>query len=752
MQTHFTRSAPGFLWRYVPSLALLSMALSAPAATGQPSSGAPADDQPTIASLFGDFLHYARMGRFDLADASAEQLLGHPDLDAVKVLEAANQDRRSLDTLLMIIRNSDVGANATRVLELIQEGERQLRQDPKRIKDNIEKLAGPPQSEYYATQRLIESGEYAVPWMINVLLDDGRKGLHGRIASALPKLGKAALNPLVAALAMENRQVQDALIRALGEIGYCQAVPYLRQVGLDPEATEATLKAVHSAIQRIESRSGQRCASSPADGFLALANQYYDEHGSVKSDPRLPQANVWYWNPQTQFAEATPVPQAIFGAVMAMRCCEESLRIAPSNDQAIALWLAADIRRESRLGMDVERAEQVEVSDPDNTRPTDFPRSLYFARAAGARYAHLVLARALADRDPDVALGAIAALQSVAGSTSLVGTEDYKQPLVQALEFPDRKVRIRAALALGNALPKQRFVGDSLVVPVLAGALTEGSASRFVVVDVDADNRNRVAAALRQEGAEVVAEASFYKAMDRARTELQSVTGFFLATDLEAPGLGTAVASLGDEFLFARTPIVVLAKTGGVTLADQLASAGATVTRVDSRAEGSELLDALEQLREASGEHPLDSDLARALSLEAADTLLRIALDGQTVFHHSVAESSLIAALARGDEELSNRCLSVLALICSPSAQQAVAELALADTQSDTLRLTAMRALSESAKRCGHRLGVDLVKQLIQLVKDENDPVLRAVSSQALGALDLSDNQASEIIRSHHRG
>ena len=202
MHSNFARSARGILFGRWTFLALVWVWVGAgQVAPGQTEGGAASDDPPTVGELFGDFLHYARMGRFDLADATAGQLLDHPALDPVDVLRAADQDRRSLETLLMIIGNSDVGANATRVLELIQEGERKLQQDPERIKNNIEKLTGPPQEEYYATQRLIESGEYAVPWMIKALSAEGRSDLPGRVAAALPKLGRAAVNPLVAALA-----------------------------------------------------------------------------------------------------------------------------------------------------------------------------------------------------------------------------------------------------------------------------------------------------------------------------------------------------------------------------------------------------------------------------------------------------------------------------------------------------------------------------------------------------------------------
>ena len=733
-------------------IALWAVVVAPWPAWAQPDDGATGSEGPSVRSLFEDFLHYARLGRFEMADTRAALLLEHPDLDPVELVAIADRDKRSLDTLMVILHKAPTSDNAARVLELLRQGELELRRDPERIKRNIARLGGPPQMEHNGTEHLIASGEYAVPWMLSTLLDASQGKLHPRVLVALPKMGRAALNPLVAALEMEDQAVRGQVCRVLGRLGYAQAVPYLEKVLLDPASSEATLAAAEEAIRTIRSGHGRAGAGSAAEDFFLLGQQYYDELGSVAADPREPTANVWDWSPNTKFVEAVPVPQRIFGQVMAMRCCQESLRIDPDGEQAIALWLAANIRREARLVLDVESAEPAEPDEPDATRPEGFPRSLYFTRAAGPRYAHLVLARAIKDRDTQVALGAIAALREVAGAVSLVGSEDHKQPLVQALEFPDRVVRVRAALALGNGLPRSGFIGAAQVVPVLARALTETGADRFVVVDPDAENRNRLSGELRQGATQVVAEDDFFKALDRARRELDDVSAFVLATDIAGPSVIPAVEALQREFVYARTPVILVVKPGGEQKADQLAAAYDIVGRIEATVGGSELLERLGRLRDASGEVKSDRSLASAMALETASTLLRIALDGRTVFDFTVAEPALISALASGDEELRSRCLSVLALIGTANAQRAVAEVALTDTNSESLRLEAFDALTSSAKTYGSLLDDERVTRVLTMARDEPDMIMRAAASQALGALDLTDNKASDIIRSYYRG
>ncbi|UCC32147.1 MAG: hypothetical protein JSU86_07660, partial [Phycisphaerales bacterium] len=93
----------------VATVAWMGAAVPAAAQTGRERDTTSRTEIPpdvTVESLFVDFLHYARMGRFTLADTYARALLAHPDLDPVKVLEVANKDRKGVETLLILIKNS----------------------------------------------------------------------------------------------------------------------------------------------------------------------------------------------------------------------------------------------------------------------------------------------------------------------------------------------------------------------------------------------------------------------------------------------------------------------------------------------------------------------------------------------------------------------------------------------------------------------------------------------------------------------
>jgi len=736
------------------------MTLGLPTSAQSPSSPLPSPEpirpaslaEATVESLFTDFMHYARMGRFTTAEAYAKALLARPDLDPVELMNVANRDRKSLETLLILVKNGAVGESAAKVLALIEKGQHAMRQDPVRIRANIELLGGTPQQEFFAIRRLTESGEYAIPEMVQALLDPAKATLWPRVIRAIPLIGKGAVNALVMAIQTDNEDVRQHLVAALGEIGYVQAVPYLRKLaGIEGITPETRIAAV-DAVARIEVVSGRSVPGSAQDLFWKLGDSYYDEDDAVRADPRLDTANVWYWDAAAEGLKRVVVPTKIFGPVMAMRSCEESLLLKNDQTEAISLWLAANTRREARLGMDIESGDPDEKGEKDPTRPEAFPRALYFTQAAGPRYAHLMLERAVRDQDSAVALAAIEALRVTAGETSLIGTEDYKQPLVQALMFPDLAVRIQAALALAAALPKSQFAGSQHVVPVLGGALSLTGKTQVLVVDADEANLNRVVSALRGDDREVVGERNFYKGLERARVELPALSAIFVSTDLSDPDTARALRELRAEFVYSKTPVVLLTKPTHDALARELAEGDPYAEPVDAAVDEADFVAAYGRAASRAGAAAFDGDESLALALEAGESLRRVAVDGRTVFNLRAAEPALIAALSSPHEQLQTLSASVLALATTDTSQRAVAHVALDSGNSKTLRIAAFRSVAESAKNIGNRLEEKQIAELVTIASDEPDLVLRTAASETLGAINLASNNASEIIRSFHGG
>ena len=207
-----------------------------------------------------DGWHYAAIGQFGFAKSNFESLI-KSDPDPVAVLELAGYSPHNETILLQLMDREDIGPTAADMLKLLREGRFRLRTDPQQIVANIKKLGENARARANAVEQLKQSGEWAVPFMIDVLMDPGQQVLHTHVLAALDKIGKPAVTPLGVSLAMDNNAVKIFVIRSLGKIGYPHAVPYLKQLAENKETPEQVRSEAVAAIAQIEqttSKKGRR--------------------------------------------------------------------------------------------------------------------------------------------------------------------------------------------------------------------------------------------------------------------------------------------------------------------------------------------------------------------------------------------------------------------------------------------------------------------------------------------------------------
>jgi tetratricopeptide (TPR) repeat protein len=692
-----------------------------------------------------DGWHYAAIGQFGYAKSNFESLI-KSDPDPVAVLELAGYNPYRETILLQLMDREDIGPAVKDMLKILKEGRFRLRTDPPQIIANIRKLGGTARERVNAVVQLKASGEWSVPLLLDVLMDPAQEPLHKHVLDTLGEIGKPAVTPLAVSLAMDNNPIKVFVIRALGKIGYPHAVPYLKQLLENKETPDQVRDEAAKAVQQIEQTSGKKSPGSAAEGFLALGDAYYYDHGSLMAEPDAPVVNIWFWRDGR--LTSTQVPPRIFNDLMAMRSAEAALQLNSDLTEAVALWLAANFRREAHLGVADVASEAVDpATAQDPTRPDGYPRAIYFARAAGARYNHLVLSRGLKDAEPGVILGALAALRDTAGASNLIGAEDYKQPLVQALTFPNLIVRIKAALVLGNALPTKEFAGAGNVVPALAEALAQTGQKHAVVVEPDEANRNRVVGILREAGFVVVAGESFYSTLQDARKNVPSLDLVLIPSNLKEPAFVAALNELRKDYLFASAATVLLISPADDEVVRPLLHLDSRIGGVPADAPAAGLLAEYDRVRRQIGALPLDRATALSLATQAAEALRMIAVTNNKVYNFRQAQVALINSLKHPEEALRVIGADVLAESEAPEAQQAVAQLALDETQSKPVRLRVFAALANSAKAHGNLLNDEWRDQVAAAATQAKDLEIRTAASQALGALNLPSNQASKIIR-----
>lgn len=688
-----------------------------------------------------DGWYFSSLGRFDVAEANFKALLDS-DPDPVALLEFADRVSKRLELLVQLSDNPVVGESARAMIRTLARGEQLIKADPVRIKQNLDRLGGSPRAYENASAALRDSGEYAVPFIVQELRKIGQSAMMQPLLRALTQIDHAALNPLVYSLRMNDQTTKKYLIEVLGDIGYAQGVPYMLAVRDDAQAPAEVRGAVDAALRQMESHGVHvPPGMTVSDAFFDLAEQYYRDSAALRADTTLDFANVWYW--KDELLKNVEIPTVIFNEIMTMRCCEEALRANPNHRGALSLWIAANFRRDAQLAS----------GQKDATRPDNYPSPVYFAQSAGPEYCLDALARANDDNDPVVASGAIAALQTTSGPAHLVADQNGRLPLAESLTFSNQLVRIHAAIALGGGLPTSQFTGYQNLIPVLAEALrVHGGAKNAVVIDQDSESANAVAGTLRGLGFNVLVDGRLVTGLDKARRDTSGVDLIVLASDIPDPSLDASLLELRNEFRFASVPVLITTKIGNRTAVRDLTRSDPRIGQTVAGESPELVAKTVERISRAAGVHPISPEMGTSLALASARVLRGLAMTNNPIFNVGDAEPALINALTTENPELRDIVADVLGYLASPAAQSAVAERALGETDPTDVRIKMFGALAEGAKRRGNQLSDDQVQRLIKVAESEPNLELREAASKALGALNLPSNPASVIVRNQYGG
>ncbi len=406
---------------------------------------------------WNDFLHYIKIGRFDLAKEYAQTVLDS-NPEPVKVLALSEENPQGYTILSKASENPhdlELAEFSGKLLAVIEQGRFIRRTDPKIIVAEIKRLNTTTRGRIAAVKRLRDAGEYAIMYMLDAMADKPSKKELANIIWALPQIGRDAIRPFVSALQTEDVAIKSEIIKALGKIAYPQSLAYLKFIIENDSSAELRKPAVQS-ISEIDPAALEIPA---AQLFYQLAENYYYHRESLAPAQDADFANIWFWDAANGRLSREKVDKSYFHELMAMRACEWSLKADPGFGKAIGLWLAAYFK-----------AQSAGVSMPGYFGQ-GHANAMVYATTAGPEYLHQALARAIRDNNAYVALGAVEALATTAGEKSLLYTTGADQPLLEALSFGHRAVRYSAAIAIAAAGPREGFAESKLVVENLAEAL-----------------------------------------------------------------------------------------------------------------------------------------------------------------------------------------------------------------------------------------------------------------------------------------
>ncbi|MEA2734048.1 MAG: hypothetical protein QOE14_499, partial [Humisphaera sp.] len=627
---------------------------------------------------------------------------------------------------------------SSQIITVLNEGRRLRRADPYAIQRNVERLINVGRGYQLALRELRDSGELAVPVMIDYLRDPAKARYHDAIRNALRDLGRLALSPLVTATETKNQELLIPVVNALGEIGYSAAIPYLDRLAVSQDHTPAVRSAASQAIARMGVNPQQL---NPSDLFYELGEKFYYDNADITADKRDPNApaNVWYWDEQKGLVRLQ-VPQGIFNEIMAMRAAEYSLKLGQSQGDALSLWLASNYKREAELPDGVK----------DPTRAENQPSAHFYGVDSGASYLNNALARGLRDRNSQVSLRVIKSLQEIIGRTNMFAVQQGvggAPALIAAMSSPDRLVRFESAFAIAAALPQQSFEGQDRVVPLLAEAMSQTGVPSVLVVMPTQDRANAAVNELKQAGYAAVGATNPEQAV-AGSNQLPAVDVILISEELGPPQVDQLLLLASQNAKLAGSAKVVVVRSGASPYTAR--AINTPLLSVTQAADAGGTKAAIEQARAKASALPIDQAAAATYALRAADLLRQIALT-QTqaqnpVLNLAAAEQTVLAALNDSRPDVVKAAGQVLAYLNSGSGQAAVLQTVLAQNTADDVRVSLLKSASTNAKFYGNRLSPQQVQSLDQMIEAATNPDVKNGAGEFRGSLNLPADQAKTLV------
>lgn len=717
----------------VAGLSVAAMAQNAGTATGQPTqplTGAAKEQQLRRQTMLRDFIHALFIHRTDWAAGLGQQLLNEnmTGPEFVDLVEKSGELERFEEAIGRAMRTGDVETTAAALVSLYERGKLERVRNPDEIARNIELLKrGTQRATMLARERLFAAGEYAMPQLLQALLQNQDMHLKAQAQRLLVDMGQHAVIPLCTALAGLDPAQQEMVIDILGLVGYRTALPFLYDV-LTGTSSAPVRQACDRAIQRI----GPSGETDPALLYQQLGEAYYAERAELTSFPGETHQLLWNFDPGVGLFP-TAIRTEVYHEAMAMRVCERSLALRPQgNDDALSLWLAANFNRE--------------IQQPAGYDNPAYPKTrrdaMYFAVAAGAGPSQSVLARGLDDRNTQLARRAIAAIEQTAGGNALLwGGNSARSPLVDALRYPNRRVQYEAALAMGRAQPQQAFPAAERVVPILASAIRDAGVRYAAVVATNREIGDSVRRTLERAGYTLMPVSATLGELAQPIAEVPGVDLVVVAQSGDAAN--ATIAETRRVPKLAATP--VLALVPGPSVID-MSRRYDRDPLVSVRSEGlreDQLAAAAAELVESAVGGPITSEEARQYATRALAVLRDLAVSGNTVFDVGDAALPLIGALGETTGPMRLEIAEVLSRVDQKRAQVALMDAALNAAGEE--RVALLGKVADSAKRFGNLLEQRQVERVLDLAT--NGPDQEATAAAALvGSLNLPNTNLVPLI------
>ena len=714
------------------SLTLLSGTLGVLPTTSAHAQGAaqPENGQEEQLQLLRDYIHFVKIARFDVAADLGTRLLesGIGSEEFVDLVERSREQDRFDEAVAAGLRVPVLEPIAAQLESLFRDGKLERARNPDEIARNIGLLTQGLRARSLARERLMVAGEYAMPQLLDAYLQQKDLALRAQVQRLMVDMGRQAIVPLITALPGLDAASQEAIAEVLGLIPYRTSLPVLIDV-----YQSTNNNAVRQATGRAISRLGGNPGSDVGEMYALLANSYYSEPAELTSFPDEDYQLVWNFDPGLGLV-MVPTRTPVFHEAMAMRMAQRSLNLDPQNDETLALWVAANYSRH----FDTPEGYENPLYGRDRRS------AAYYGIAAGPEIDQLVLRRGIDSRDTPLVRSAIEAIAQTAGSRMLWGQDvDGRYPLLESLNYQNRRVQFETALALGNAQPMQSFNGSERVIPLLASAVKDASA-RYAVV-LTGENReiyDQYRTQLERRGFTVLPPApEGLGQLDAAIAESPTIDLIVSAQGYDNTLVSIETARADSKMSVA--PVLALMGPDDLIAMERQFGRDQTVS-VRRQSIGTSAFDnSVETLLEVASGGPITAEEADEYAIRAIEVLRNLAISNNLVLNIADAGTILIEVLEQAEGFTLLDIAEIISYMPQPKSQQAIMDAAM---RSDgEIQRELLVIVADSGKRYGNQLTNRQIRRLLEMAQSD-DQKLAESAAATMGALELDNASLLELI------
>lgn len=685
----------------------------------------------TPEALFDAVVLMLDLERPNLALQYLNQLMA-VEIDDATILKM--RDKHGPATFLRLANDDRFAPGGPDLLEKMNGAFKRFASDPARMDKLIEQLTGAPEKREAAIIQLRTTGGVALPRMLTVL-DKADPKQRDAIAYALTRMGKAIGPALIGALESPSEKIRAAALEALGFAGSSDTVAYLWHPAFSDKSPAGMQVTARRSLARIlkddPKKIGELTVFGAASQMEKTATTHFrNEHEWILNDDQ--QVEFWYWDRDTNQLKSKPVSPKTASLISGSRIARQALDLAPDRERVRALFLSLRLALEAHL------------VGPGAALPKGPGTAHDVALEAGPDTAVSVLEFSMRNVNPDASLAAITILSQVGSKKLLDNRNGQASPLVAALNYPNFAIQFAAASAILQFDPDQPFRGSQRIVDILKRALNDSGSRRALVIDPNKERGATSAAWLGHSGYEpsssTTGQEGFKVAVDRGDVSLIVVHAASIQW-----GLTQTIANFRADARTAGIPIVVYGPEGFDARLGRLLT---DYPLVDFTTEG-----------EASFKRGVETFLAKLdtppPAAEHRDERIRAAgfwfahiANGRrtNVFDISSAEEALFEAT--NFATVGANAVIGLGAIATPSAQERLQEIAIAEARTPDIREAAALALASHVQNHGVLIGKEKVLALKQSFEQAKDRNVRQALASVMGALRPEPPRVLELLQS----